>query len=274
MKTHRLFGLYGRPGRVAQMLLGLLPFVLIIAAYWIASDIRLAANPSDKLLPSFTSMGEAMWRMAFEPNKRTGELLLWADTFASLTRLAVGTLLGASVGLFVGLHMGLYPWIRALARPVITGLSLIPPLALLPILFITFGVEEAGKIALIFIGTSFVITRDIYLATEAIPVEQVTKALTLGASNVGVTYRVVLPQIFPRLINTVRIVLGAAWLFLIAAEAVASTDGLGYRIFLVRRYMAMDVIIPYVLWITALGFTIDSLLHLWVRRAFPWYNKS
>jgi NitT/TauT family transport system permease protein len=58
---------------------------------------------------------------------------------------------------------------------------------------------------------------------------------------------VILPQVMPRLLDAVRISLGAAWLFLIAAEAIASTDGLGYRIFLVRRYLAMDVIIPYVL---------------------------
>jgi NitT/TauT family transport system permease protein len=62
-----------------------------------------------------------------------------------------------------------------------------------------------------------------------------------------VVYRVILPQVMPRLLDAVRISLGAAWLFLIAAEAIASTDGLGYRIFLVRRYLAMDVIIPCVL---------------------------
>ena len=66
-------------------------------------------------------------------------------------------------------------------------------------------------------------------------------------TQLQVVYRVILPQVMPRLLDAVRISLGAAWLFLIAAEAIASTDGLGYRIFLVRRYLAMDVIIPYVL---------------------------
>ena len=65
-----------------------------------------------------------------------------------------------------------------------------------------------------------------------------------------------MPQVMPRLIDTVRLALGGAWLFLIAAEAIASTEGLGYRIFLVRRYLAMDVILPYVAWITFLGFAI------------------
>jgi NitT/TauT family transport system permease protein len=95
--------------------------------------------------------------------------------------------------------------------------------------------------------------------------------VTLGASATTVIYRIVLPQVLPRLIDAVRLSLGAAWLFLIAAEAIASTEGLGYRIFLVRRYLSMDVILPYVLWITALGFTADWLLRQLVLRRFRWY---
>jgi len=69
----------------------------------------------------------------------------------------------------------------------------------------------------------------------------------------------------------VRLTLGKAWLFLIAAEAVAATDGLGYRIFLVRRYLSMDVILPFVLWITLLGFTMDWLLRTLLHWKFGWY---
>ena len=68
--------------------------------------------------------------------------------------------------------------------------------------------------------------------------------------------------------------LGSAWLFLIAAEAIASTDGLGYRIFLVRRYMAMDVILPYVLWITLLAWLMDLGLRQLTRLCFPWYEGA
>ena len=68
--------------------------------------------------------------------------------------------------------------------------------------------------------------------------------------------------------------MGSAWLFLIAAEAIASTQGLGYRIFLVRRYLAMDVILPYVLWITVLAFSMDALLRLLRARLFPWAEPA
>jgi len=109
-------------------------------------------------------------------------------------------------------------------------------------------------------------------ATQQIPQENLVKALTLGASRSGIIYRLVMPQVLPQLIDTVRLALGAAWLFLIAAEAIASTEGLRYRIFLVRRYLAMDIILPYVAWITFLGFASDWLLRLWLRRRFRWYS--
>ena len=74
----------------------------------------------------------------------------------------------------------------------------------------------------------------------------------------------------PGLINAVRLSLGATWLFVIAAEAITAEGGLGYRIFLVRRYLAMDIILPYVIWITLLAFVIDLLLRWLSARLYPW----
>jgi NitT/TauT family transport system permease protein len=268
----KFWGVHARPSQGFGWLLAALPFILIVAVYLLASEARLEANPQDKLLPSLAQMKDAMARMAFTEDRRSGDYLLWVDTLSSLKRLSIGVLSAALFGLLIGLNIGLFRGFRGLMNPVITFVSMIPPLAILPILFITFGVGELGKIMLIFIGIFPVITRDISLATAKIPSQQITKALTLGASGTAITYRIILPQIMPRLIDTLRLSLGAAWLFLIAAEAIASTDGLGYRIFLVRRYLAMDVIIPYVLWVTLIGFTIDYLLRLLVRWRFRWYS--
>jgi NitT/TauT family transport system permease protein len=113
--------------------------------------------------------------------------------------------------------------------------------------------------------------RDMLFTVEKIPREQVTKAITLGASRWDVIYRIVMPQVIPRLVDNVRLALGAAWLFLIAAEAIAATEGLGYRIFLMRRYLAMDVILPYVAWIVVLGFALDWALRAVVSRFYGWY---
>jgi len=274
MRRNLFIGLHAQPSRWLKICLASIPFIIVISFYLIQSDIRLEENPQDKLLPSVTQMVEAIDRVAFQPDRRTGEYVLWSDTLSSLRRIGIGMGVATLMALLLGLNMGLFAGLSATMRSFITFVSMIPPLAILPILFIAFGVGELGKVMLIIIGTFPIITRDVYMATKKIPKEQIVKALTLGASQLAVVYKIVLPQIMPRLLSAVRLSLGAAWLFLIAAEAIASTDGLGYRIFLVRRYLSMDVIIPYVLWITLLGFTIDYTLQLVIRKRYSWYQLN
>lgn len=262
------------PTRGAAYVAAAVPFLLVMLLYWVFSDLRLQENPDDKLLPSATTLIASIDRMAFQESKRTGEILLWQDTGASLERLAIGISLSAAAGLCFGILNGIVPWISALWSPFIRVLSMIPPMAVLPILFITFGLGELSKYVLIFFGTAPFIIRELEQRVRELPVEQIIKAQTLSASSWQVIVRVVLPQVLPRLIDAVRLTLGAAWLFLIAAEAIAATEGLGYRIFLVRRYLAMDVILPYVLWITFLAFVLDVLLRQLNQRLFPWYGGN
>jgi NitT/TauT family transport system permease protein len=269
--SRSLLGIHAAPRGAFRVALAALPFIVLVAVYLSFAHVRHQENASDKLLPTFGQMWNAVERMAFTPDARTGSHLMLQDTLSSLRRLSLGLLLAGAVGLWLGLNMGVFPGFKALGTTFTTFLSMIPPLAILPILFISFGVDELAKVMLIFIGVFPVLTRDIQLAVQRIPREQITKALTLGASNLSLTYRIVLPQILPRLIEALRLSLGAAWLFLIAAEAIAATDGLGYRIFLVRRYLAMDIILPYVLWITLLGYTIDLSLRYVLRVGFRWY---
>ncbi|TKB76836.1 MAG: ABC transporter permease subunit [Mesorhizobium sp.] len=178
------------------MLLGTLPFAAVAIAYLFASAQRLAVNPSDKLLPSPAQMWSAFSDLATVPDKRSGDLILWADTYASLIRLFAGVGMATLVALSLGVAIGFIPRVMVL--------------------------------------------------------------------------RLVLPQVMPRLITCVRLALGPAWLFLIAAEAIASTEGLGYRIFLVRRYLSMDVILPYVAWITLLAVMTDWLLVRLSHIISPW----
>ncbi len=254
--------------------LGALPFVVLIVAYAIGSHIRLAENPADKLLPSFANMADTFWRMATVPDKRSGDLLLWTDTGESLARLAVGILVAAMVSLSLGILIGFLPKVRASLAPFVAAVSLIPPITILPVLFIVFGLGETAKVMLIVLGTAPVMTRTLAQGVMNIPREEIIKAETLGASATQLVFRVVLPQVWPQLITAMRLGLVPAWIFLISAEAIASTGGLGYRIFLVRRYLAMDVILPYVAWITILAYGIDRLLLLFSRRAFRWAHLS
>lgn len=262
-----------RPSRWARIGLGLFPLLILLVLYMMGSEARLAENPNDKLMPAFSSIGQAINRLAFEPNKRSGEYLFWQDSAASLARLLIGVAVSASLGLFFGVINGLLPLVRATLAPIVTILSLIPPMAVLPILFIIFGLGELSKVVLIVVGIAPFLMRDLQSRVQEIPEEILVKAQTLGASTWQIAIRVILPQVIPRLIEAVRLSLGAAWLFLIAAEAIAATEGLGYRIFLVRRYMSMDTILPYVAWITLLAYTMDWFLLQLSRLLFPWYYE-
>jgi NitT/TauT family transport system permease protein len=262
-----------RPDGRTGLLLAALPFVLLMVVYLAASNARLADNPKDKLLPPPSAFSTAMQAMAFEEDKRSGRYLFWTDTGASLRRLGIGVAIAAMIGLSLGLAIGLFPYVEGTLAPFVAVLSMIPPLAVLPILFITFGLGELSKVVLIIVGIAPFLVRDVAFRVGELPEELLVKAQTLGASSWQILLRVAGPMVLPRLIGALRLSLGPAWLFLIAAEAIAATEGLGYRIFLVRRFLAMDVILPYVAWITLLAFAMDWLLARLSRRFFAWAER-
>src|SRR5207249_3031378 len=137
-----------------------------------------------------------------------------------------------------------------------------------------FGIDELSKIMLIVIGVTPTIILDTFNLTKGMPSEQVVKAFTLGASDFDVAYRVVMRQIMPRVLNSIRLNLKAVMLFLFAGEMIASTDGLAYRIALLRRHMGMDVIIPYVLWVALLLFLVDMTMRLINRKLHHWLRED
>jgi NitT/TauT family transport system permease protein len=256
--------------RGAALFLGALPFLAVAIAYLIASGERLSINPNDKLLPSPAQMWRAFLELATVPDKRSGDLILWVDTYASLLRLFAGVGIATLAALTLGIAIGFIPRVKAFLLPFVTVVCVIPPLALLPILFIALGLGETAKITLIAVGVAPVMVRDIANRVMELPPELVAKAQTLGGNSWTMVLRLVLPQVMPRLLTCVRLALGPAWLFLIAAEAIASTEGLGYRIFLVRRYLSMDIILPYVAWITLLAVITDWLLVRLSHAISPW----
>lgn len=263
-----------RPRRGTAILLGALPLAALLTTYLFAAAARHAANPADKVLPTPGAMIAAMHTLIVEADPLTGRVIFWADTFASLQRLGFALGICTLSALLVGMVLGLLPAARATFGGLVTAIAVIPPIAVLPILFIAFGLGETAKVALIVIGIAPFLIRDLADHVAAIPQEQLIKAQTLGASSWQLGLRVALPQAMPRLIAGLRLSLGPAWVYLISAEAITSDIGLGYRIFLVRRYLSMDIIIPYVAWISLLAILADWILKQFSRRAFGWAHQA
>ncbi len=278
--------IHARPGRTWTMVLSWSLFAAGIAAYLYVSQLRHRDNPEDRVMPTIAQMARGMYDAALKPaeedeqqaeatsfSQRFLGSMLWKDTKASARRFfySMALLIPA---VLLGLHMGLFPYVGVFFLRFVLFFDKIVALSLLPILFIAFGIDELAKIMLIVIGVTPTIILDTFNLTRSVPAEQTVKAFTLGAGDFDVAYRVVLKQIAPRVLNSIRLNLKAVMLFLFAGEMIASNDGLAYRIALLRRHMGMDVIIPYVLWVALLLFLVDFGMRLLNRTLHPWFRET
>jgi len=273
--TPLLFGIHARPPGPLEWILPFVIPVVVFVVYDYYATVYLELNPQGKILPSFGMMGQRIWDLAFTLDPRAHVYLLWSDTLVSLIRFFTGLTLAAIVGLLLGMNMALFPGMRLLLLGTVVALSFIPMVAMLPILLIALGIGEEAKITLIFLGLVFFITRDMEGATRRLPKPLLDKARTLGASELALVYRIVFPMILPRLLESIRLNLGPAWLFLITGEAIAASQGLAYRIFLFRRVGPdMAGIIPYVAWIGILSFTTFYLILCLQKHLCGWEGRD
>jgi NitT/TauT family transport system permease protein len=279
-----LAGIQVRPSRLWTQSLSWVLFLVGIALYAHLSVQRHQENPDDRVAPTAAQLWDGMKTAALQPAEEDDPLdpgatvwqqlthsMLWKDTLASSKRflIALALLIPA---ILLGLHMAIFPYFGAVFQRFVLFFDKIVALSLLPILFIAFGIEEWSKIMLMVIGVAPTLILDTYNIAKGVPREQIVKAFTLKSTNLDVAYRVVLKQVLPQIINSVRLNLKPLALFLFAGEMIASTDGLAYRIAIMRRHMGMDIILPYVLWVALLLFVIDSLLRIANRRLHPWYQ--
>ena len=278
--------IHAKPNRAWATILSWFLFATGIVLYIYTAQARHRENPEDRVTPTIAQMAHGMFDAALKPAEEDeqGEAptsltqqflgsMLWKDTKATAKRFAWSMLL-LLPAVWLGLHMGLFPYVGAFFLRFVLFFDKIVALSLLPILFIAFGIDELSKIMLIVIGVTPTILLDTFNLTRAVPNEQIVKAFTLGAHDFTVAYRVVLRQIRPRVLNSIRLNLKAVMLFLFAGEMIASTDGLAYRIALLRRHMGMDIIIPYVLWVALLLFLVDLTMRLVNKWLHPWFKEA
>jgi NitT/TauT family transport system permease protein len=278
--------IHARPQRAWAAILSWFLFAAGIAAYLWVAQARHRENPEDRVTPTIAQMATGMYNAVMQPAEedeaappaagfydRLSHSMLWKDTRATSRRFLLSLVL-LFPAVLLGLHMGLFPYVGAFFLRFVLFFDKIVALSLLPILFIAFGIDELSKIMLIVIGVTPTIILDSFNLTRGVPPEQIVKAFTLGAGDFDVAYRVVLKQVAPRVLNSIRLNLKAVMLFLFAGEMIASTDGLAYRIALLRRHMGMDVIIPYVLWVALLLFLVDLGMRTINRKLHPWFQEA
>lgn len=279
------FDIQARLNRLLAQALSCLLFVICIGLYMQTSISRHRVNSEDRVVPNAAQLAAGIHASILEPaeeddyipadNASHWELLrhsmIWKDTASSGRRFLISLCLLVPA-VVLALHIGLFPWFGAGFLRFVLFFDKIIALSLLPILFIVFGIDEWSKIALIVIGVAPTMILDVTQMVKSVPQEQIVKAFTLDANNFDVAYRVVSRQVMPQVINSLRLNLKPMMLFLFAGEMIAASDGLAYRIAIMRRHMGMDVILPYVLWVAFLLFLIDFSLRALNRRMHPWFQ--
>ena len=283
-----LFRIDATPNRAMAWTLSWFLFAAGIALYFYTAHNRHIENPEDKVVPGLRQLGQGLADSVLKPDseqeapddqaslplwKKFFTSMLWTDTVASAKRFVWAMLL-LIPAVVLGLHMGMFPIFGQFFLRFILFFDKIIALSVLPILFIAFGIDELSKIMLIVIGVTPTIILDTVNLAKSVPQEQIVKGFTLGAQDFGVTYRIVLRQIMPRVLNSIRLNLKAIMLFLFAGEMIASQDGLAFRIALLRRHMGMNVIIPYVLWVALLLFLVDFTMRFANRKLHPWFREA
>ncbi len=192
------------------------------------------------------------------------------DSLTSFGRVVGGFFLGGLVAIPLGILMGTFPSIRSLTEPIIGVVRYMPAPAFIPLLIIYLGIDEASKIALIFIGTIFFNTLMIMDAVKFIPKELIEVTYTLGGLRKQVLFKVITPYIIPNILDAFRINMAAAWNLVVVAELVAADNGLGKRILLAQKFLKTDEIFACLIVLGLIGFALDLSFRLILRLTCKW----
>jgi len=198
---------------------------------------------------------------------------LMVDVLASSTRVLAGFVLAGIIGVPMGLAMGTFYSLDSLLAPIVGTVRYMPVTAFVPLIVIWLGLEEPSKILIIMLG---VVLYNAIMAADAvkfIPNEMINVAYTLGATRRDVVFKVIIPAVFPSVLDTLRVNISGAWNFLVIAELVASQNGLGFRIIQAQRFLQTEKVLFCIALIGLIGLAIDYSLKWISQQLTPWADQ-
>ncbi|TGS84666.1 ABC transporter permease [Mesorhizobium sp. M3A.F.Ca.ET.174.01.1.1] len=219
-------------------------------AWWAATDLELV---KPIFLPSPQSV-------AMQLAKLWGDGTLWRDLKASIYRISIGFLIASALAIPIGVLIGSFKAFEAAIEPLVDFIRYMPVVAFVPLSILWSGTSDAQKFLIIFIGTFFQQVLMIMDNVKRVPPDFVGLGRTLGLPDRKILTRIVVPSALPGIWDTLRISLGWAWTWLVLAELVAATSGLGYRITVSQRYFQTNTIIGYILLLGLLGLVTDQVM--------------
>jgi NitT/TauT family transport system permease protein len=283
-------------GTRAKVGWGIAGIVVIVLLYSYLSYRQHQINPEDTTIPNFSQLLEGLKKVLTPPDNSINFLLgskeevpqnflahfvyqvrhtwLWQDATATYGRLLKGLVWGCLLSVVLGVLMGCYASVAALFLPPLSFLSKVPGTAILAVFFVMAGTGETMFISMIGFGVVPTLTQTVYLAArDDLHPEEINKAYTLGATNLAVIWNVVFQQILPKMLDSIRLQIGLAMVYLIAAEMLVGDVGMGYRIRMQQKLLHMNVVYNYIILLGLTGMLMDYGLIRLRQWLCPWFEK-
>jgi taurine transport system permease protein len=252
------------PGRIYSILI-----LAVLLALWIASSAFGWIRPF--YWPTIGGTGERIVRLATEGFRNVA---LWEHIGISVYRVLSGALYGTVLGIPLGFAMGLSSVARGLFDPIVEFMRPIPPLALIPLIILWFGIDETAKIFLLFLASLFIMTIAARAGVSSVRISKVHAAYSLGASKLQILRHVILPNALPEIFTGLRTAMGVCWGTVVAAELVAADRGLGSMIMIAKNFLQTDTVVIGIIIIGLIGYALELVMRWLERILIPWKGRG
>ncbi len=255
---------FGSPRSNRRLKILLVPWLVpaLLLLFWQGLSI-LGLLPT-RILPAPTAIAQAAFLLA-----KSGEL--WTHLSVSAARAGTGFVIGATLGLSFGVLTGLLRRAELLLDSSFQMLRNIPPLAMIPLVILWFGIGEEARVFLVAIGVFFPVYLNTFNGIRSIDPGLLEMGKVYGLSTWQIIADIVLPGATPSILVGVRFSLGVAWIILIVGEQIAANSGIGYLAMNAREFMQTDIIVFSILLYALLGKCSDSLARFLELKLLPWH---
>lgn len=209
-----------------------------------------------------------IWRNGYQNSS------LWEHVGSSVMRVLAGFVLGSIIGIPLGYAMGLSGWFRGWFDPIVEFMRPVPPLALIPLIIIWFGIWEAGKIVLLFLAALWIMVIAARSGAANVRISKIHAAYSLGASKWQLLRYVIIPNSLPDIFTGARVAMGVCWGTVVAAELVAAQRGAGMMILVASKFQLTDIVVMGIIVIGIIGYGIDVSMRIAERWLVPWVGRA
>ncbi|HXH83304.1 MAG TPA: ABC transporter permease [Candidatus Tectomicrobia bacterium] len=246
-----------------RLAIALTPWAAVVVLWY---AVRGSGLVSPALVPSPGQVAEQFVRMLTTQR-------LWADMYMSFQRVVLGVSLGIVLAVPVGFLLGWYRPVRTVVDPLINFFRALPPIALIPLVIVYFGIDETAKVVMLFYAAFFAGVIVMYEGIVQINPLFVRAARTLGAADAEIFWRVIVPLAVPHMLTALRVSLGVAWATLVASELIAAQRGLGAVIQNASNYFQIDIIYMGIICIGLIALVMDRGLRAAAGRLVRWQER-